>query len=95
MSDDFGQAEFDADVRKLWRVIPEDEASDYVKRPFSYDMGDFEPVKEKNDWQKQVPVVPAPKQESPWPFYLEMAFKLFAVLCFVVGFSVLITGGLR
>lgn len=88
----FDQSEFDADARKLWPIIREEDAKDYVPRPFSYDMGDFDHPEEKKSWKERIPTMHASEQESPWPFYLEWALKLFVVLCAVIGFSFLITG---
>lgn len=86
----FDQSEFDADARKLWPIIREEDAKDYVPRPFSYDMGDFDPP--EKSWQERKAIMPAPEQESPWPFMLEVAFKLFFGFVFIVGLAYLATG---
>lgn len=95
MTKEFSQAEFDADAKRLGltlNVIAEEHAPDFKPRPFSVDIGDFDEPEKKESWQERIPVVPAPEQESLWPFYLEVAWKLFATFVFIVGLAFLVTG---
>lgn len=76
--------------KEEFKLLPDLYVPEGMKATFSVDIGDL--PEEKGTWQDRVPTVPAPEQESMWPFYLDIVLKLAIVFLIIMGIAHIVTG---